>query len=90
MLRNYLHSTAVTDTTPQQYAPRTPSKAKPTPRYLSKAQYVAGARLYALEVATLTACQHAYLPTFAWKGQACMVCSRLLGACKTVGSDDGS
>ncbi|KAL3141828.1 hypothetical protein ABBQ32_004500 [Trebouxia sp. C0010 RCD-2024] len=49
MLKTYLHSTAVTDTTPQQYAPRTPTKAQSTPCHLTKAQYAAGAQLYAIE-----------------------------------------
>lgn len=78
MLKTYLHSVAVTDTTPQQYAPRTPSKAQPTSRHLSKAQYAAGARLYALEVAihlvfwmlpvlVHSHLCHAYLYSFAWQ-----------------------
>ena len=49
-LRTYLHKVAVTDTTSNQHAPRTPSKAQSTPRHINKAQYAAGAQLYVLEV----------------------------------------
>ena len=49
-LKTYLHTVAVTDSTPHHCAPRMPSKAQSPPRHLSKAQYAAGAQLYALEV----------------------------------------
>lgn len=49
-LRSYLRSVVLQDSTSRKLPLRTPKKGQTMPVQLSKAQYAAGAQLYALEV----------------------------------------